>query len=51
MLTKAALSVCLLNWTGEKKYSERLLGQNKDRERSLNNYCHRQNRLNLGKLV
>jgi len=28
----------LLNWTGERKYDERLKGQDKDRERSLTNY-------------
>jgi len=33
----------------EKKYDERLEGQDKDRERSLTNYRHQQNRLNLGK--
>jgi len=41
----------LLSWTGERKYDKRLMGQNKDRERSLSNYCHRQNRPDLGKLV
>jgi len=40
----------LLSWTGEKKYNERLVGRDKDRERSLTNYCHRQNRLILGKI-
>jgi len=35
----------------EKKNHERLVGQDKDRERSLANYHHRQNRLNLGKQV
>jgi len=49
--TKAALSLPLLSWTGEKKYSERLVGQDKDRERSLTSYRPGQNRLNLGKLV
>jgi len=49
--TRAALSLPLLSWTGERKYDERLKGRDKDRERSLTNYCHRQNRLKLGKLV
>jgi len=39
----------LLNWTGERKYDERLEGQDKDRETSLATYCHGQNRLNLGR--
>ena len=31
--TKAALSITpLLNWTGERKYNERLVGRDKDRE-------------------
>jgi len=38
----------LLSWTGERKY-ERLEGQDKEREGSLTSYCHRQNRLNLGR--
>ena len=41
----------LLNWTGERKLNERLVGRDKDRERSLTNYHHGQNRLDLGKLV
>jgi len=40
-----------LNWTGERKYDERLEGQDKERERSLTNHHHRQNRLNLGRKV
>jgi len=47
--TKTTSSVPLLNWTGERKYDERLKGRDKDRERSLTNYCHGQNRLNLGR--
>jgi len=47
--TKTTLSLPLLRWTGERKYDERLKGQDKDRERSLINYCHGQNRLNLGR--
>jgi len=49
--TKIALSVFLLSWTGERKYHERLQGRDKNRERSLTNYCHGQNRLNLGRKV
>jgi len=47
--TKTALSLLLLNWTGERKYDERLEGRDKERKRSLTNYCHGQNRLNLGR--
>ena len=32
-----------------RKYNKRLVSQDKDREGSLTNYGHRQNRLNLGK--
>ena len=49
MPTKTALSLPLLSWTGERTYDERLEGRDKDRERSLTNYCHGQNRLNLGR--
>jgi len=49
VLPKTALSLPLLSWTGERKYDERLEGRDKDRERSLTNYCHGQNRLNLGR--
>jgi len=49
--TKAALSLPLLNWTREKKHNERLVGRDKDRECSPTSYRHRQNRLDLGKLV
>jgi len=38
MSTKATLLLPLLNWAGEKKYDKRLVGQDKDRERSLANY-------------
>jgi len=51
MPIKVTLSLSLLSWTGERKYDERLMGQDKDGERSLSNYHHGQNRLNLGKLV
>ena len=47
--TKTALSLPLLSWTGERKGDERLKGRDKGRERSLTNYCHGQNRLNLGR--
>jgi len=30
--TKATLSLPLLSWTGERKHSERLVGQGEDRE-------------------
>jgi len=36
---------------GRKKYNERLMSRDKDRERSLTKYCHGQNRLNVGKSV
>jgi len=49
MPTKTALSLPLLSWTGERKGDERLEGRDKDRERSLTNYCHGQNRLTLGR--
>jgi len=51
MFCKDSLSLPLLDRTGGGKYDERLVGQNKDRERSLTNYHCRQNRLYLGKLV
>jgi len=41
----------LLSRTGERKYSKRLVGRDKDRERSLGNYCHGQNGLDSGKLI
>jgi len=41
----------LLSWTEEKKYNKRLTDQDKERERSLINNHHVQNRLNLGKLI
>ena len=41
----------LLSWTGERKYNERLMGLDKDRERSFTNYHHGQNSLDLGKLI
>jgi len=47
--TKIALSLLLLSWAGKRKYDERLVDRDKDRERSLTNYCHGQNRLNLGR--
>ena len=47
--TKAAVTP-LLNWTGERKYNERLMGRAEARERSLTSYRHRQNRLDLGKM-
>jgi len=47
--TKIALSLPLLSRTGERKYGERLEGRGKDRGRSFTSYCHRENRLNLGR--
>jgi len=47
--TKTALSLPLLSWMGERKYDERLEGQDKDRDTSLTNHCHGQKRLNLGR--
>jgi len=38
---EAALSLPLLSWTGERKYDQRLMGRDKDRERSFTTYCHR----------
>jgi len=35
---------------GREKHNKRLVDRDKDRERSLTNYHHGQNRLNLGKL-
>jgi len=46
--SKAALLLPLAG-QGREKYNEKLEGQDKDRERSLTNYHHRQNRLGLGK--
>jgi len=45
--TETALSLPFLSWIGERKYDERPGG--KDRGRSLANYHHGQNRLNLGR--
>lgn len=39
----------ILKYTGNRKYHEQLLGQDKDRERSFTNYHHRQKRFDLGK--
>jgi len=36
---------------GGKKYNERLMGQDKDKERSLIDYCRGQNSVDLGKLI
>lgn len=47
--TEAALSLHFLSWTGERKYDVKLVGQDKDTEKSLTNYHHEQNRLELGK--
>jgi len=47
--TKTAPSLPLLSWTGKRKCDERLVGRDKDRERSLTSCHHEQNRLNLGR--
>jgi len=47
--TKTALALSLLSWAGERRYGERLQARDKDRERSLTNHCHGQNRLNWGR--
>jgi len=47
--TKTSLSLPFLSWTGEWKYGERLESRDKDRVRSLTNYHHGQNRLDLGR--
>jgi len=49
--TKAALSLPLLNWTGEKKNMTKGLWVEIRPGRSVSNYCHRQSRLDLGKLI
>jgi len=46
---KATLPLPLFYWTREKRYDESLVGPDKDRERSLTNYRHGQNRMNLGR--
>lgn len=45
----AALSLLLLVCTGDGNYNEKLVGRDKDRDRQLTNYGHRQTRLNLGR--
>jgi len=47
--TNGTLLLLLLSQTGEKKYNDRLVGQDKNRERLPTNYHHGQKRLNLGK--
>jgi len=51
MPTKATISLSLLSWRGEKKYNERLMDQDEDRERSLTIYHHGQNKLSLRILI
>lgn len=41
----------LLNGTWEREYNKRFMGQDKDRETSLSNYHHGQNKLKSGELV
>lgn len=38
--TKATLSLPILSKTGKRKYNESLVHREKDRERSLTNYCN-----------
>lgn len=40
-----------VSWIGERECHERLMCQEKHKERSLSNHCHGKNRLNLGKLI
>jgi len=40
----------LLSWTGERKQNKRLIGQGRDRERSLTNYRHRRIDSTWGKI-
>jgi len=47
--TKTTLSLSILSWMRERKYDARLKDRDKDRARSLTNYCHGHNRLNLGR--
>jgi len=49
--TKAALSLPSSAGQGRGNTMKTLEDPDKDRERSLANYCHRQNRFDLGKLV
>jgi len=44
------LSLSLLSWTGEENMTRSLSAEIRT-GRSLSNYCRRQNRLNLGKLI
>lgn len=46
-----SLSIILLLSKGRGKCDEKLIGQDKDRERLLTRYNHRQSRLGLGKIL
>jgi len=48
--TKATLSLPLLSWTEEKKYDKRLVGQEKDGERSLSSYHWWSKQTQLGEI-
>lgn len=41
----------LITWKGQRKYTERLVGQDKDGGKPITNYCYRQNRPDLEKLI
>jgi len=49
--TKDPLSLPSSVRQGKKKYDKKFMGRDKNRERSLTNCHHGQNRLDLGKLV
>ena len=51
MPTKTTLLILSSARQGRENKKERLMGQGKDRERSLINYCLGQNRIDLGKLL
>lgn len=42
MPSKTALSLPIFKWMEERKYNERVMGQEMDRKTSLSNYCHGQ---------
>jgi len=48
--TRATLSLLLFIWTEKRKYNKRLMSRNEDKERSLTNCHHGQNRLKFGKI-
>lgn len=42
--------MAFLSWTGKTKYNTRVVGKDKEREKSLTCHCHRQNMNQLGKI-